>query len=102
MNRYDTIKKEIQDDPTGLSLSKNRTPAEIAIMLNEEVSKNPKEFTTIQPLWTIEYLVSLLKTNGLIKDSDDPAQTQIEVLTRRSDELSLGDITQGDVEQALK
>ena len=114
----DTLLKmndEILNDINSIGYSK-KEPSEIAILMNTPMSKSPQEFKVTSAdkrgiiseavLETmnqsdVDTLATLIITNGLLpaKLFDD---ITTEVLESRADQLSLGFVTQGDVEQALK
>lgn len=119
------LQNEIQKDPRERGYS-GKSPSEIAILMNQDVSQNPKVFIQVIPVEKdvitqklvtakspsnedvdlvafyakIRDVKTLLVNKELASSADfDPKQ--VEVLTKRSDELSLGEISQGDIEQAL-
>lgn len=108
------IKEEIQSDPRGRGYS-GKQASHQAILMNEEISKSPKQFRNVKvdkrelivrKVYTltdaqVDDILTYFKLRGYSTASDEDDQ-RIEVKTRRSDDLSLGEILQGDVEQALR
>ena len=106
-----TIKQEIQNDPRGIGYA-GKSPAAIGILMSADRPQATPVFRTesrdkldlLRELLTPARRLALIqhaKNQGWVTDVD-LADLQVEVLTRRCDELSLGEVTQGDVEQALK
>ena len=104
------LKVEIQNDPTATGYA-GRTPAEIAVRMSQPISFPTPQFRTVSPdvvevlrskLTPVrkQKLLDFLKAQGWIVDAE-VADQQVEVTTRRCDLLSFGDVSQGDVEQAL-
>ena len=88
-----------------------RMPSAIAILMKRRVSREPQEYNTVTPdfleiireranaaqkLQIRNWMVS----QGLLT-AEDVADYQVEILDRVCDRISLGTITQGDVEGAL-
>ena len=105
------IKKEILDDTRGMGYA-GKSTAEIAVLMTKDIAQDPPVFVTqSRSILNILAAKNLSGTDsdkvkaaaiaaGLV-DSNDTKDVSVEVLTRRADELSLGDVMQGDVESAL-
>lgn len=105
------IKDEIVNDPRNRGYS-GKLPSETAILMNQDISKDPPEFLSL-PVDRIDVLrkkltssqvtniITSLKDQGIVTDKDF-ADRLVEIKTKRSDDIQLGEIMQGDVEQALK
>lgn len=105
------IRLEIENDPAGMGYA-TKTPAEIAILMNSPVSKEPKVFRVL-PIETLDVFatnidkqkledIKDLAVDALLLEEEAFEDKEIEEMTTRGDVLSLGEIEQGDVEQALK
>lgn len=103
------LKNEIETDPRNLGY-RDKTPSEIAAILNTEISKESPEFRVV-PISKIQEIITLTEdkvddiATFLVSSGKVPQEKfnskQVEILVRRGDELQLGDISQGDIEQAL-
>lgn len=104
------IKSEIQNDPNGRGYAL-KTAAEIAILMNQDYSYSPKQFTTVvldaldvirnkATSLQIDTLKDFAITQGIISLGD--LSLSVEQFRKRSDELSLGEVSQGDIEEALR
>lgn len=110
----DTLQKihnEITIDPKKLGYS-NKSMAEMAILMNQSINYEPTRFITTTP----DLIDVLIKKNLTATQKDvlksyvilqglanniDFVDVTTEIKAPRSDFLELGEVTQGDIEQAL-
>lgn len=113
MKRWLASYQKIKDEITAnFSKYSGKLPSEIACLMNNQISKSPQQFITVPidkvdtireklTLGEIEQLIIWLKSKGFLTDLD-LVNKQVEVLTTVGENLGLGEIEQGDVEEALK